>query len=789
MSTLNININNVQPLDTILTGLSGLAYSGNQGLFIKVNATADGFEFAAGSGGVPYIGATQDVDLGEYELKAGQIEYDQTPTGLAGVAVTRWNDSVGTLETTLKGGNVVLKHGRDLFERVVNKTGIQLTKAAYQAVRVSTAQGQRLGVALAQANNDNNSADTIGLVVETIDNNQEGMIYVVGEIDGINTTGSLQSETWADGDVLYLSPTTAGRITNVKPVAPQHLVVIGYVVYAHATQGKIYVKVINGFELGELHDVDTTGATNGQVLKYNGTIWTAQTDLNSGVWGSITGTLSSQTDLQTALDGKVDENAAITGATKTKITYDAKGLVTSGADATTADIADSSNKRYVTDAQLTVIGNTSGTNSGNQTLANTSDATSHTVTLSATGGSFQLVEGSGITLTTTGTAADGIITIASSGGGSSFADNVFEIYDNTDNTKKLAFEASGITTGTTRTLTIPNASGTIALTSNLASYVPYTGATGAVNLGANNLTVDTNTFFVDATNNRVGIGTATPNNALTVSTNGTSQSNAGFISQFYQATTNTDVKIMMADSSNFISITYGGTLSSFTQWAGFTMGSGNAAFRVWGSDNVGIGFTNGNLVTNKFQVSGNSRFDGLLRFATDTSAAVALKRSGTSLQVRLADDSGYAPLESASVSINTTVANYKLNIYDSANGARMGFYNASTGTTTSDGMFVGLDDGLSGSWWNFENGYIRYGTNNTERMRILGNGQIGVGVSAPNASALFQIDSTTRGFLPPRMTTTQKNAIATPAAGLVIYDTTLNKLCVYTTAWETITSA
>jgi len=67
---------------------------------------------------------------------------------------------------------------------------------------------------------------------------------------------------------------------------------------------------------------------------------------------------------QTALDLKVDKNALITGATKTKITYDSKGLVTAGADATTADIADSTNKRYVTDAQATVIGNTSGTNTG-----------------------------------------------------------------------------------------------------------------------------------------------------------------------------------------------------------------------------------------------------------------------------------------------------------------------------------------------------------------------------------------------------------------------------------------
>lgn len=96
---------------------------------------------------------------------------------------------------------------------------------------------------------------------------------------------------------------------------------------------------------------------------------------SGAAWGSITGTLSSQTDLQSALDGKVDENSAITGATKTKITYDAKGLVTAGADATTADIADSTNKRYVTDAQLTVIGNTSGTNTGDQTITLTGDVT------------------------------------------------------------------------------------------------------------------------------------------------------------------------------------------------------------------------------------------------------------------------------------------------------------------------------------------------------------------------------------------------------------------------------
>jgi hypothetical protein len=63
------------------------------------------------------------------------------------------------------------------------------------------------------------------------------------------------------------------------------------------------------------------------------------------------------------------------------------------------------------------------------------------------------------------------------------------------------------------------------------------------------------------------------------------------------------------------------------------------------------------------------------------------------------------------------------------------------------------------------------------------------GSAVNDASSQVTINSTTRGFLPPRMTTAQKNAIATPAAGLMVYDTTLNKLCVRTAAaWETITS-
>jgi hypothetical protein len=68
-------------------------------------------------------------------------------------------------------------------------------------------------------------------------------------------------------------------------------------------------------------------------------------------------------------------------------------------------------------------------------------------------------------------------------------------------------------------------------------------------------------------------------------------------------------------------------------------------------------------------------------------------------------------------------------------------------------------------------------------------GDVIIGGSSANAAAKVQIDSTTQGFLPPRMTTVQRDAISTPPAGLLIYNTTTNKLNLYTTTWEVITSA
>jgi hypothetical protein len=201
-------------------------------------------------------------------------------TGLTNSGRLSWNDTDGTMDLTLKGGNVTLQVGQEQLVRVVNKTAINITllESNYQAVRITGAQGQRLKVDLALADNDLDSATTIGLVTETILNNQEGFVTISGLVNKINTTGSLQGETWLDGDTLYLSPSTAGNITNIKPSAPDHLVIIGYVVYSHSVNGKIFVKVDNGYELDELHNVKITGATAGQVLQFGtSSIWQNKT--------------------------------------------------------------------------------------------------------------------------------------------------------------------------------------------------------------------------------------------------------------------------------------------------------------------------------------------------------------------------------------------------------------------------------------------------------------------------------------------------------------------------------
>jgi hypothetical protein len=216
---------------------------------------------------------TEEGFVGNY------VQFNTAATETNAVGKLKWNDNDGSLDLGLKGGNVTIQLAQENVVRVVNKTGSNLLEANYQVVRVRTqaeggAAGQRLAVKLGQADTKANHRGILGLVTEDINNNQEGFITTFGNINKVNTTGSLQGETWNDGDDLWLSETVAGGVTNIEPTT--HPVRVGYVVYAHQNNGKIFVKVDEGVdELNELHDVKISAATSGDTLVYNGTtqVW------------------------------------------------------------------------------------------------------------------------------------------------------------------------------------------------------------------------------------------------------------------------------------------------------------------------------------------------------------------------------------------------------------------------------------------------------------------------------------------------------------------------------------
>lgn len=165
---------------------------------------------------------------------------------------------------------------------VRNTTGATLTKGT--AVYISGATGQLSTVSKAIATSDATSAQTLGLVTANINNNSNGNVTLIGTITNIDTSA------YTDGQQLYLSPTTAGTLTATKPYAPSHMVYMAVVEHAHPTHGKLFVKVQNGYEMDELHDVAVQNPSNGQTIVYNSTneLWEKNTvSLAIGVNGTL----------------------------------------------------------------------------------------------------------------------------------------------------------------------------------------------------------------------------------------------------------------------------------------------------------------------------------------------------------------------------------------------------------------------------------------------------------------------------------------------------------------------
>ena len=458
---------------------------------------------------------------------------------------------------------------------------------------------------------------------------------------------------------------------------------------------------------------------------------------------------------QDALNGKVTANAAIVAATKTKITYDAKGLVTAGDILDAADMPTGINAANIGTGVVssTEFGYLDGVTSAIQTQLNAKQATLVSGTNIKTINSTSLLGSGDITISANPSGVAGAIQFSNGSAFASDAANLF--WDDTNNrlgvgtnapTGKTQITESFTTTGNNYsaitfdgTLTSrATASDTIFGFRNTQSIVATALSQTII---ANDLSPDY-TFF-NANTNYIGLKVGGSSNTQ----------NLGTAIWCTQKTTAGNNGLAINPYNN--------------RWAiGMTSATSNTITGcdlILGLNGVGIGISGSNPTT-RLQIQGSGSTSATTSLLVQNSAGVqALKVSDntytqvTRLYLQDSNDFFVAP------SGNPIVA-------DGFHGFRV---QRSTGSTQTMFEVSDLFNTTGGLLMNVKNQLF------ANMFAVNHLGQASMGTASPNASAQFQINSTTRGFLPPVMTTTQKNAISSPAAGLVLYDSTTNKLQCY----------
>jgi len=353
-----------------------------------------------------------------------------------------------------------------LIREVYNSTGSTLTKGT--VVYINGGQGNLPTVTKAQATGDQTSAQTFGIVQSDITNMNNGYVVVAGGIDNLNT------QAYSVGAALYLSPTIAGAITTTKPYAPDHLVYLGVVVRSHPTQGVIEVKIQNGYELDELHNVSARFPVNHDGLFYNSTSGVWENKSIAGVLGytpvpqsriiTINGTAQDLSSDRTYNVGTVTSVAASGGT----------GISISGSPVTGSGTITVTNTAPDQVVSLTGTGTTSISGTYPNFTITSNDEFDGTVTsVAASGGTGISISGSPITssgtLTITNTAPDQVVSLT--GAGTTTISGTYPNFTITSNdsttgtvtsvnaTVPTGFEVSGVPITNTGTIDIKFASG------------------------------------------------------------------------------------------------------------------------------------------------------------------------------------------------------------------------------------------------------------------------------------------------------------------------------------------
>jgi hypothetical protein len=286
---------------------------------------------------------------------------------------------------------------------------------------------------------------------------------------------------------------------------------------------------------------------------------------------------------------------------------------------------------------------------------------------------------------------------------------------------------------------------------NIPVVTSPSGVSGAIQFSNGSaFASDATNLFWDDTNNRLGVGTNTPAYPLDILSVGT------YVAQF----SNSIGKLGLGYDAN------GGFLIPLTALKGTYLynNSGNSFIGVSGAGGVGV---------NTLTPSGAFHIKGSGSTSATTSLLVQNSAGSTAMEVKdnLTVGMGGAYVSGISgfgITVASITASYPCFLMNSTGGG---------------GSRIGLNMDTAKLYFSEETSGAVYGHRIMADTRngglvVLNNTAAG-STAALNSSACLQADSTTKGFLPPRMTTTQKNAIASPAAGLVVYDSTTNKLCCY----------
>jgi hypothetical protein len=199
------------------------------------------------------------VDPGGLGLNYAQFNVNYTDGQAEGRV--QWNAEDGTLEYGLPGGTVNLQVGQEHVIRCRNETGDPISDGS--PVYVSGESGNRPLISLADADTTNRipEAVVLGITTETIGNNENGFVTLMGLVRDIDTDGI------SPGTVVWLSE-TPGEYTSTKPTAPNSAVAIGTVIVEGVGNGSIYVRVSVVPPLVGLRDVLSAAPNDGDILAW-----------------------------------------------------------------------------------------------------------------------------------------------------------------------------------------------------------------------------------------------------------------------------------------------------------------------------------------------------------------------------------------------------------------------------------------------------------------------------------------------------------------------------------------